>query len=138
MVSPTSYGDTAWAPGMTTDIFVPDQLIGGDMKIVTDTRTILAGAAIYKRGTVLGAVTASGKLTPALAASADGSQVPYAILVDDVDVTAGDALGGVYLQGEFNQNAVILGTGITLAGAKAALETRKIYLKAPVSAADPT
>lgn len=137
MVTATTYGDTAWAPGMTADIFVPDQLIGGDMKIVTDTRTI-SGGAVYKRGTVLGMITSSGNLTQALSASSDGSQTPYTILVDDVDTTGGAVNGGVYLQGEFNGNALILGTGITLAAAKTALEAKNIYIKAPVSAADPT
>jgi hypothetical protein len=122
---------------MTSDAFIPDQLIGGDMKIVTKTETI-TGGAIYKRGTVLGMITASSKWTLSLSASADGSQTPKRILVDDVDTTAGDALGGTYQMGEFNANAVILGTGITLTAATAALEAQNIYLKTPVSASDPT
>ncbi len=136
-LTPTLYGDTPWAPGITADIFVPDQLIGGDMKIVTDTRTI-SGGAIYARGTVLGQITATGVLTQALSASSDGSQVPYTILVDQVDTTSGPVPGGVYLQGEFNGNALILGTGITLAAAKAALEARNLFIKSPVSSADPS
>lgn len=136
-LNPNLYSPGPWAPGVTADVYVPDQLIGGDMKIVTDTRSI-SGGAIYKRGTVLGMITATSVLTLALAASNDGSQTPYCILVDDVDTTAGAVNGGVYLQGEFNGNAMILGAGITLAAAKAALETKNIYVKAPVSASDPT
>ena len=133
----TPYTNNPFQPGATQDAFLPDQLIGGDMKIVTKTETI-TGGAVYKRGTVLGQITASGKWTIALSASADGSQTPKRILVDDVDCTAADALGGTYQMGEFNLNAVILGTGITAAAATSALEASNIYLKTPVSAADPT
>lgn len=136
-LTPTYYGNLPFQPGVSQDAFVPDQLIGGDMKIVTKPVTFLAGL-LYKRGTVVGKITASGKYTIALSASADGSQTPVALVVDDVDATAADALGGIYQMGEFNEVAVTLGAGITLAAARAALEAQNIYLKTPVSAADPT
>ena len=136
-LTPTNYGNSPFQPGVAQDAFIPDQLIGGDMKIVTDTKTI-TGGAIYKRGTVLGRIAANDKYTIALAAATDGSQTPAAILVDDVDCTAADALGGIYQMGEFNINAVILGTGTTAAAAKQALVGSNIYLKTPISAADPT
>lgn len=222
---PTNYGNTPFQPGVQQDAFLPDQLIGGDMKIVTKSVTI-TGAAYYKRGTVMGQVTigapgavvvagtgngsasaissgvkaktgnyvvrmksatsfdvvnpngvqlaegfALGAYTDAeisftltaggtafvagdtitiplaagsnsykiaIAAATDGSQVPLTILVDDVDCTAADALGGIYQMGEFNGNAVILGAGITLGAATTALEAQNIYLKSPITAADPT
>jgi len=136
-LTPTYYGNSPFQPGVTQDAFVPDQLIGGDLKIVTHAgRTITGGA--YARGTVLGKITASGKYTIALAAATDGSQTPIAILVDDVDASAGDALGGIYAMGEFNERAVTLGAGTTLAAARSALEIQNIYLKSSISAADPT
>ncbi len=76
--------------------------------------------------------------TQAIASATDGSATPIAILIDDVDTTGGAATGGIYQMGEFNQNAVILGAGITLLAAKTALAAQNIYLKNPVSAADPT
>ena len=235
-LSTTNYGNNSFAPGITADVFIPDQLIAGDMKIVTDTKTITGGAA-YKRGTVLGRVAdgtavvtvkASGantgngtfvidattpilpagesglyKLrmtsatnarltdgkgrvlgdiaivatngdtanvadqikgvltegstvfvagdgfdiavvvsddlyTPATAAATDGSDRPVVILVDDVDTTGGNVTGGIYRQGEFNGNALTLGAGITLAAATNALLAGNIYIKTPVSAADPS
>lgn len=137
-LTPTPYYNSPFQPGVTQDAFLPDQLIGGDLKIVTHAgRTLLAGQ-YYKRGTVLGRITASGKYTTALSAASDGSQTPVAILVDDVDATLADALGGIYAMGEFNENAVILGTGITLAAAKAALEVQNIYLKGALTASDPS
>lgn len=132
----TNYTNNPFQPGMTADAFIPDQLVGGDMKIVTRTRTIVGGA--FLRGTVLGMITASGKYTIALSAAADGSQTPVEILVDDVDASAGDALGGTYVMGEFNERAVILGAGTTLTAARAALELKNVYLKSSISAADPT
>lgn len=136
MLTATPYGNNPFQPGVSQDAFIPDQLIGGDLKVVTHAgRTITGGA--FKRGTVLGRITASQKYTIALSAAADGSQTPVAILVDDVDASAGDALGGIYAMGEFNERAVTLGAGITLDAAKAALEAQNIYLKSSISAADP-
>lgn len=132
----TNYGNNPFQPGMTQDAFIPDQLIGGDLKIVTKPETITGGA--FVRGTVLGKITASGKFTIAVAAANDGSQNPVRILADDVDASAGDAPGATYQMGEFNERAVTLGTGITLAAARTALEAQNIYLKSSVSAADPS
>lgn len=133
----TPQGNSPFAPGVTQDAFVPDQLIGGDLKIVTRTRQI-SGGAIFKRGTVLGMITATGVFTIATAAANDGSQTPVEILADDVDATGGAVPGGTYVMGEFNERAVILGAGITLDAARAALEQKNIYLKSSVSAANPT
>lgn len=102
-LTPTNRGNSPFQPGVSQDAFIPDQLIGGDLKIVTHSgRTITGGA--FKRGTVLGLITASGKYTIATAAANDGSQTPVEILVDDVDASAADALGGTYAMGEFNEN----------------------------------
>jgi hypothetical protein len=136
---PTNYGNSPFQPGVTQDAFIPDQLIGGDMKIVTHgQRTIAAAGVVLKRGTVLGRITANGKYVIATAAANDGSQTPVAILVDDTDVTSADAITGIYAMGEFNKAAVILGAGITADAAQNALEAQNIYLKTPITAADPT
>lgn len=132
----STIGDNPQQPGISAETYVPDQLIAGNLKIVTDSVTITGGA--FKRGTVMGKITASGKYTEALAASSDGSEVPVAILADDSDASAGDVTGGVYLMAEVNGNALILGTGITLAAAKMALRAVGIFVKNSVSAADPT
>lgn len=135
---PTNYGNSPFQPGVAQDAFIPDQLIGGDMKIVTHGQRTITGGALYRRGTVLGLITASKKYTIATAAANDGSQTPVAILVDDTDTTGGDVVTGIYAMGEFNKNAVILGAGITADAAQAALEVQNIYLKTPISSADPT
>lgn len=133
----TNYGAPVFQPGISADSFTPDQLVADPRTLVSRDRTI-TGGAVYKRGTVLGVITATGKYTISLAAAADGSEDPVEILADDVDTTGGDQNGGTYVSGEFNANAVILGTGQTLTGVTAALEAKKIFLRTPVSATDPS
>lgn len=75
---------------------------------------------------------------PCKASAVDGSEFPAAILVDNIDVTAGDLLGGVYLMGEFNGNALILDPSLSLAGVKNAFARSGIFIKQSVSADDPS
>lgn len=130
------FSQNQFAPGMKSSLFVPDQLVAGPLQLVTDTVTVSGGD--YKRGTVLGMITASGKYTACLKTASDGSETPCAILVDDVNAaTHGDQSGGVYLMGEFNQNRINIDASWTIADIKAALRPLAIFLKdstqAPVS-----
>lgn len=130
------FGQNPFTPGMKSSLFVPDQLVAGPLQLVTDTVTVSGGD--YKRGTVLGMITASGKYTACLKTASDGSETPCAILVDDVHATThGDQSGGVYLMGEFNQNRVTIDASWTIADMKVALRPLAIFLKdstqAPVS-----
>lgn len=99
------FGQNQFAPGMESSLFLPDQLIAGTLQLVTDTGIITGGT--YKRGTVLGMVTASGKYKLSVKTATDGSETPVAILVDNVDASTADQNGGLYLMGEFNQNHII-------------------------------
>jgi hypothetical protein len=132
----TSVGENPQVPSISAQTFVPDQLIAGPKQIVTRNVTITGGP--YARGAVLGKITASGKFTLALSASSDGSQTPTAILADNADGSAADVIAGVFLEGEFNINAVTLGTGITSTAAQDALRPLGVHLKSSVSAADPS
>ncbi|AUO63849.1 head decoration protein [Citrobacter freundii complex sp. CFNIH2] len=131
------FGQNAFAPGMKSALFVPDQLVAGTLQLVTDAGIITGGA--FKRGTVLGLVAASGKYTQCVKTADDGSQVPVAILVDDVDASSADQNGGLYLMGEFNQNRVIIDASWSIADIKSALRPMAIFLKdsdqAPVTTA---
>lgn len=129
-------GDNLQAPGMSSEIYNPDQLIAGNLKIVSDTVTLGAGTLV--RGTVLGQITASGSYIVCVKAAADGSQVPAAILADGADASAGPIPAGVYLTGEFNTNALTFDPSWTAAQLKVALRSQTIFLKNAVSAADPT
>jgi Bacteriophage lambda head decoration protein D len=101
---------------------------------------ITVGATAFSAtdGFVVTISAGSGVLTLSTAAATDGSQVPVAILADDVDASAGPAAGPIYLTGEFNENAVTYGAGFTADGVRGALATRGIFLKPAVSAAAPT
>ena len=66
------FGQNAFAPGMKSSVFSPDQLIAGTLQLVTDTGTITGG--VYKRGTVLGKITASGKYTVSVKTATDGAR----------------------------------------------------------------
>ncbi|MFX8266495.1 head decoration protein, partial [Acinetobacter baumannii] len=72
----------------------------------------LKGGQQLVAGSVLGRITASGLLVLSNAAAGDGSQVPMAILCEDVmtfapdGVTARDTPLSVAVQGYFNRTAL--------------------------------
>lgn len=108
--------------------FSPDGLVAQNAQLLlSEPVTLLAGQNL-KRGALLGKVTASGKYVLSLAAAADGSQVPVAILVEDIDASAGDKAALAYTRGDFNAQALALGAGHTLASVKAALANLGIFL----------
>ncbi|WP_411197249.1 head decoration protein [Klebsiella variicola] len=126
------FGQNQFAPGMESSLFVPDQLIVGPLQLVTDSGVITGGT--YKRGTVLGLVTASGKYKLSVKTATDGSETPVAILVDNVDASTADQNGGLYLMGEFNQNRIIFDNSWTVPALKTALRPLAIFLKDSVQA----
>lgn len=121
------FGQNQFAPGMKSSLFLPDQLIAGTLQLVTDSGTITGGS--YKRGTVLGMITASGKYTRSVKTATDGSETPVAILVDNVNASTADQNGGLYLMGEFNQNYIIFDESWTIPALKTALRPLAIFLK---------
>ncbi len=97
----------------TSTIAPRDNLIAGELPRSTRNEVIAAGQDL-KRGAVLGKITASGVFVLSAAAAGDGSQVPRAVLVHDVDATAGEKIAGVYRTGEFAEAHLILGAGHTI------------------------
>ena len=141
---PTTVTENPYQPGIAAGLFVPDQLIAGDLKIVSTNGTIAQNSTTLARGTVMGQVTATGKWVPCVKTASDGSQNPTGILADTCNATAGDAQGGVYVQAEINFNSITFdaswGTGTA---AFAALDTAlranaNIFLKQVATAASPT
>lgn len=116
---------------MSNDIgtLVYDKLIAGAQDIVTEPAVAVSGAGVLARGTVLGKITASGKLKTVNSANSDGSQTPYAILAEGVDATSADTQIAVFLAGEFNSAALIFGGTDTATTHKAALRDIGIFLK---------
>lgn len=111
----------------------PDNLIAGDYPRVTEQAVIASGAGVLTRGTVLGKVTATGKFIKSASAAADGSQTPDRVLAEDVDASAADVTAPTYLSGEFNQRALVLGAGHTIASIKDGLRDKNIYIKGSVA-----
>ena len=127
------FSQNPFQPGARQAVFNPDQLISGPLQVVTDPG-IIAKAGILKRGTILGKVKASGEYVLSKKAAEDGSEIPCAILVDDVNTTEGSVSGGVYLMGEFNQNRIIFDATWTPAELKDALRPSSIFLRDSVQA----
>lgn len=123
------------APFFRTDPSpAPDSLIAGEYPRAVQTATLAQSATPYRRGMVLGVVTATGKYVLSTAAATDGSQVPDAICHDDVSATAGDVTAAVLLTGEINPTAVILGAGHTLASIRQGLRNKGLFFKTTVAA----
>jgi len=114
------------------ETFTPDNLIAGDFPRVGEEVTILTGNNLT-RGTVLGKVTASGKCVACDSTAVDGSEDPYAVLLQDTDASAADKVAPAALSGEFAAGQLTYGGTDTDATHKAAMRALCMYIK-PVSA----
>ncbi|TDB43332.1 head decoration protein [Photorhabdus luminescens] len=126
-------GQNPFAPGMTSTMFVPDQLVSGPLQLVTDTVTI-AKVGKLKRGTVLGVITEINEYVLSVKTAKDGREKPIAILVDDVDTTTESKSCGVYLMGEFNEHKLIFDASWTLEDLKIALRPSAIFIRDAIQA----
>lgn len=114
----------------TNESLTRDNLVAGTFPQITETATIVSGAGALARGTVLGKITASGKLvTVDSAGTDDGRRAPYAVLAEAVDATSADKVAGVYLSGEYNEDALVFGGTDTKDTHRAELRKLGIYLK---------
>lgn len=100
---------------------------------VTEGATLLSGQNLTK-GAVLGRISASGKLKLADGASVDGSQTPFAILLEDCDATAGDKGCPILLSGVVNEDELVFGGTLTASGVKSTLRDAGIFLKTVIGA----
>lgn len=114
---------------LQTEEYNPDPIVLSDWR--ADDNGILVAGTIYIKGMVLGKVTSAGadkgKYKHSLSAATDGSQVPSAILLDDVDATASDLNGPILLGGKVDKNLLILGAGHTLDSIETGLRDMNIY-----------
>lgn len=92
--------------------YKPCNLLAGEYPRIERIITIASGSNLIK-GAVLGRITASGKFVLSASGASDGSETPDAILAETVDASAQDKQAVVYFSGEFNENALQLGTGHT-------------------------
>jgi hypothetical protein len=140
----TPVGNNPFQPGMVSETYIPDQLIAGDLKIVTDSVTVTITTPL-KRGQLMTMDLTTGKWTAWAAPAGGGGEddppppQPAGILVDDINEPAGDYTGGIYLTGQFNGNCTTpLGT--TLTGDQiTALRNAGIFMKnSVITASDPS
>ncbi len=78
-----------------------DDLLG-DPRVLLNTfkRTLVSGEVVV-RGEVLGKITSGGKIATYDAGAGDGTEVIYAIALEDTDASGGDIPIRVYITGEF-------------------------------------
>lgn len=105
-----------------------DELIGGtEVAILTANITLLAGGN-YKRGSVLGKITESGKYKLVDKAATDGSQIADMILSDNADAIAADTIATAYVSGIFNREKLTVANGDSIDGHEDELRGKNIYL----------
>lgn len=89
-----------------------------DGEVSRDEVLVFGGAGTVLRGTILGRVTATGKLKPMATAAVDGSQNCVAVLTYDVVAAgAGDVAIRALVKGQVNRNRLIIaldGSGVNI------------------------
>lgn len=119
------------ASGVTVEgTITQDKLYDRD----TVTRKVtIKQSGVSVRGSLLGQITAAGadqfKYLLSASAAADGSQDPGAVLLHDVDATAGDVEAIVAISGRFGIQGITFGTGHTAASTDKVLREKAIYLE---------
>lgn len=79
----------------------PEQPFAGSALTVTEPGTLISGQNLV-RGTVLGRIKASGKLTQWAPAASDGSQLAMGVLMLDTNAASADVGCEIYISGIFN------------------------------------
>lgn len=104
--------------------FNPTALRAGDCPMLSRPVTLAMGANAapvngiatpLPRGSILGLITSSGKMTLSALAATDGSQVPVAVLAADTDASLADQVCPAYYMGEFADLMCTFGAGHTQA-----------------------
>jgi hypothetical protein len=92
------------------ETIVMDNLVGSG-QVRTFSRTLASGSSV-DRGTVLGFLTATEKVTLYDSGGAGGEQTVYGIAAEAVNAATSDKPITVYVAGDFNYNALIFEGGI--------------------------
>jgi hypothetical protein len=109
--------------GTTTTTLTPKSLIASDTYgPVLIQKTVVSGANVA-RGTIMGRITATGKMKAYASGSSDGSQVPIAVLMEDAAAASADAAAICAFAGVFIEANM---TGLD-AAAKLSIEARGLY-----------
>lgn len=124
---------TAAANGGTFIVLDPDGFSLGQVLVgatfANDLKFVIADGAtdfIVGDGFDITVAAGSNKYKLSAAAAVDGSEEPDVILLEPVDATSADKGAAVATRGRFNQGALVLGAGHTLASIKAGLRDKNI------------
>ena len=118
----------------TEGTYAPDKLIAGNAHLLVGRKVTIISGQNLTRGAVLGKITASGKYNLSLSDASDGSQTPDLILAENCDASSGDKVALAYARGDFNANALTLGTDHTVASITEGLRAKGITLIPAVAA----
>ena len=120
-----------------------DNLIAGNtIPTHTATGTIASGQGKLTRGTVLAlsaGTSGTGKLVIlGTTAGSNETLTAYGILCDEVDATSADAVGEIYVTGQFNTERLIVKESYSMTTADVqALRDGGIYIENAVTLIDP-
>jgi hypothetical protein len=124
------------ASGKPVSAFIPEYFTLPGAKLRDMVYTI-AGGQTLPLGTVMGVVTATGKLLKSVKTATDGSQVPAGIMLMPLatfaadGVTALDMSVSVYVAGKFNLNALTFDASWTAATIKDPLRIAGLLTDVP-------
>lgn len=112
----------------TLATYTPDNLIAGThVRQLVKGITVKKGEGALMRGTVMGIIEAEGLCVPVDKNASDGSQEPYCILTDDIDIEkAEDIVTTGYYAGVFNERRLKFGDDNTIDDHRKAM--RKVNL----------
>ncbi len=118
------------AGGDVIGSYSPLPLFAGDAKVITEEEVVASGQDLAKL-TVVGKLTANGKLVAFDPAATDGSEKAFGILTQAADGTLADVEVAAYTAGFFNHAALVWPAAIdTLAERKAAFAGTQIHIGA--------
>lgn len=80
---------------------------------LTRSETVEDGQTDLAFLTLVGKKTSDGKVKIMTSAASDGTENPYGILARATDADGSDERAPVYVKGEFIEDAIVLGTGVT-------------------------
>lgn len=118
---------------VTEVLSTPDNLFSGH-EVLPVMATVSIASGTLTRGAVLGKITSGGAFIRSASAASDGSQVPYAVLLEDVDASGGAVNALVLLAGIVNPAALNFGAGHSAATVLWPLREVGIHLRATVGA----
>ncbi|MFV0626610.1 MAG: head decoration protein [Alphaproteobacteria bacterium] len=104
----------------------PDNLFSGEFPRVMEKVTLESGK--YQKGTILGKIKSTQKYVPLNLSAEDGSQIPEAILAEDVE-SGSEVEAIIYLTGEFNASSLVVNSGSDVASMRDALRAKSIFIK---------